>query len=66
MNPKYKSRSGWPAGTHRRGDLRCGGPDGVTVRIVGDDCPTYDGTQSVKPTLEDLYLYSFADDEDSL
>ena len=48
------------------GDLRCGGPDGVTVRIVGDDHPTYDGTQSVKPTLEDLYLYSFADDEDSL
>ena len=43
-----------------------GGPDGVTVRIVGDDRPTYDGTQSVKPTLEDLYLYSFADDEDSL
>ena len=37
--------------------------DGIHIRVVGDEQPAYEQTQVVKPTLEDLYLYHFADDE---
>ncbi|KAA9006573.1 ABC transporter ATP-binding protein [Paenibacillus spiritus] len=33
--------------------------DGVSVRIVGDECPSEWEAQSVKPNLEDVYLYLF-------
>ena len=37
--------------------------EGIRIRIVGDENPAYEQTEIVKPTLEDLYLYHFADDE---
>ena len=40
-----------------------GEKEGIRVRIVGDELPEYPTTETVKPTLEDLYLYHFSEDE---
>ena len=48
------------------GNIRKDENDKIWIRVIGDEIPEWPEMQEVMPTLEDVYLYTFEEKEDSL